>query len=71
MAAQEIAVQNSTSRIKRFIREVRAELRKVSWPNKKELVSYTGIVFLSVVIVATMIWVMDAALTEVLRIIMK
>ena len=71
MAAQEIAVQNSTSRFRRFLREVRAELKKVSWPNKKELISYTGIVFLSVVIVAVMIWVMDTALTEVLRSIMK
>ena len=71
MAAQEIAVQNGTSRIKRFLREVRAELRKVSWPNKKELVSYTGIVFVSVLFVAVLIWLIDTGFTEILRNVIK
>ena len=71
MAAQEIAVQNSTSRFRRFLREVRAELKKVSWPNKNELVSYTGIVFVSVVSVAVLIWLIDTAFTKVLLGIMR
>ncbi|GGK13528.1 hypothetical protein GCM10010124_02660 [Pilimelia terevasa] len=37
-------------RLGRFVREIVAELRKVIWPTRKELVTYTGvvIVFLSI-----------------------
>lgn len=71
MAAQETAIQTSSSRWKKFLREVKAELKKVSWPNKKELVSYTGIVFVSVVFVAALIWLIDTAFTEVLKAFIK
>ena len=53
-----------------FVREVRAELKKVSWPTKKELVSYTGVVGLAVVIVCALIWVCDTAFAKLFRIIL-
>lgn len=71
MAAQETAVQTNTSRWKKFLREVKAELKKVTWPGKSELISYTGIVFVTVIVVAALIWVIDAAFTQVLKAIMK
>lgn len=71
MAAQETAVQTGASRWKKFLREVRAELKKVSWPNRKELAANTGVVLVAVVVVAVMIWVIDTAFTEVLRFIIK
>ncbi len=71
MATQEAAMPQGTSRLKKFFREVRAELKKVSWPNRQELISYTGIVFVSVVIVAVLIWVIDSAFNEALRLILK
>lgn len=70
-AAQETVVQSKSSRIKRFIREVKAELKKVSWPDKKELSAYTGVVFISVIVVAVVIYVIDLSFTEVLRAIIK
>ncbi|QDR78795.1 preprotein translocase subunit SecE [Sporomusa termitida] len=71
MAAQETAVQTNTSRWKKFLREVKAELKKVTWPGKSELISYTGIVFVTVIVVAALIWVIDASFTQVLKVIMK
>jgi preprotein translocase subunit SecE len=71
MAAQEIAIQTRSSRIKRFLREVRAELRKVSWPDKKELSAYTGVVFISVLAVAAVIWVIDSGFTAALKALIK
>ena len=53
-----------------FIKEVRTELTKVSWPTKKELVSYTGVVGLAVVIVCALIWVCDTAFAKLFRIIL-
>ncbi|KYZ77698.1 preprotein translocase subunit SecE [Anaerosporomusa subterranea] len=71
MAAQETAVQTNTSRIKKFVREVRAELKKVSWPTRRELVAYTGVVFVSVVVVAALIWIIDTSFTGLLKAIIK
>ncbi len=53
-----------------FIREVRTELSKVSWPTNKELVSYTGVVGLAVIIVCALIWVCDTAFAKLFRLIL-
>lgn len=67
MAAQETMVQTRTSGVKRFLREVRAELKKVSWPDKKELSAYTGVVFISVLIVGVLIWGIDSMFSAALK----
>ena len=71
MAAQETAIQTNTSRWKKFLREVKAELKKVTWPGKSELISFTGIVFVTVTVVAALIWVIDSSFTQVLKAIIK
>ncbi len=71
MAAQDTSVQTTTMRWKKFFREVKAELKKVSWPNKKELASYTGVVFISVVVVAILIWITDTLLNKMLTMFIK
>ena len=53
-----------------FLKEVRAELNKVSWPTKDELFSYTGVVGLAVVIVCLLIWVCDTAFAKLFRLIL-
>ncbi len=67
LASQETAVQTSASRFKKFFREVKAEMKKVSWPNKQELISYTIIVFVTVLFVVALIWLYDAIFTKVLE----
>ena len=71
MVAQDTAVKTNSSRSKKFLREVKAELKKVSWPTKRELISNTGVVTITVLLVCALIWVMDAALAQVLRFIIK
>ena len=53
-----------------FLKEVRTELNKVSWPTKNELVSYTGVVGLTVVIVCALIWICDTAFAKLFRVIL-
>ena len=53
-----------------FLKEVRTELSKVSWPDKKELVSYTGVVGLTVVVVCALIWICDTAFARLFRVIL-
>jgi len=43
-----------------FFKGVRAELKRVSWPNRKELYSYTVVVVVVCVLVALGIWVADS-----------
>jgi preprotein translocase subunit SecE len=71
MVAQEIVVKKSSSRMKKFLREVKAELKKVSWPTRPELISNTGIVFVAVTVVCALIWAIDAVFSEVLKFIIK
>ncbi|HEV2757621.1 MAG TPA: preprotein translocase subunit SecE [Actinomycetota bacterium] len=42
-----------------FIREVFAELKKVAWPTRKEVVAYSTVVFVSVCVIAAIIFAMD------------
>jgi preprotein translocase subunit SecE len=44
-------------------REVWNELKKVHWPTRDQLLIYTGVVFVSVAIVALLIWIVDSGLS--------
>lgn len=57
--------------LKKFLVEVGAELKKVSWPDKKELVTYTGVVAVAVVIVCSLIWVCDTIFARLFHIILR
>jgi preprotein translocase subunit SecE len=52
------------ARISLFIRQVIAELRKVIWPTRKELVTYTTVVIIFVLIMAAIVAVLDFAFTR-------
>jgi preprotein translocase subunit SecE len=43
----------------RFVREVVAELQKVIWPTRKELLTYTAVVVVFVTIVMTLVALLD------------
>ena len=46
---------------RQFLREVRSELRKVAWPARKELMSYSIVVLVSVSIITLYITALDQA----------
>lgn len=58
-------------RVARFFREVRAELRKVIWPSRAEVTTYTGVVIVSVFIVSALIWVVDSAVSRLLMLMIR
>jgi preprotein translocase subunit SecE len=47
------------ARISLFYRQVIAELRKVIWPTRKELMTYTSVVIVFVLIVIAYVTVLD------------
>ncbi len=61
---------NFVERGKRFFRNVLAELKKVHWPDRKQLVTYTGVVLGAVLLMSLIIWVMDTLLNGLLSLIL-
>lgn len=59
------------ARLKKNYRGVTGELKKVHWPNKKELMSYTGVVLVSVLLVSLVIWVVDSVVSRVMQLLIK
>ena len=47
-----------------FVREVRGELRKVAWPNRDEVLNYSVVVLLGIVVLTAMIAGLDYVLGE-------
>jgi len=50
-----------------FVREVRQEVRKVTWPTRKETLITTGMVFVFVFLAATFFFVVDQILSVAVR----
>jgi preprotein translocase subunit SecE len=50
-----------------FLREVRSELRKVAWPNRKELGSYTVVVLVTSLVLTLLIWGFDTIVREAVQ----
>ena len=52
------------ARLSRFLREVIAELGKVIWPTRKELVTYTAVVIVFVSIMTALVAGLDIAFAK-------
>lgn len=53
----------------RFFQSTWAELKRVHWPSRSEIVVYTAVVIGSVVALALLIWMVDSALSWLLELI--
>ena len=49
---------------RQFLREVRQELKKVDWPNRRELISYTTVVLVTIVFMTTFVFGWDYLFTK-------
>ena len=56
--------ENIFKRFRRFLREVVAELRKVIWPNRKQMVTYTSVVLVFVIFMVAFISGLDLGFTK-------
>ena len=54
-------------RTRTFFREVRIEMKKVTWPPRKELIKSTGVVIVAVAIAAIFIGAFDALWNELVK----
>ncbi|MDD4570300.1 MAG: preprotein translocase subunit SecE [Tepidanaerobacteraceae bacterium] len=65
------AKESIVKRAGRFFREVRSEMKKVTWPTKSDLITYTIVVFVSVAIVSGFIWIADSILYKLISLILR
>jgi preprotein translocase subunit SecE len=49
-----------------YVREVRGELRKVAWPTRSEVVNYTIVVLVTVVILTGFVFALDYVFGELI-----
>jgi preprotein translocase subunit SecE len=52
---------------RQFLREVRAELKRVTWPSRKETLGSTSVVIILVIIVAVFLGLVDLGLHALIR----
>ncbi len=50
-------------RVKKFFKEYRGELKKISWPTMAEVIKNTMITLAAVLMIGVVIWVFDFAIT--------
>jgi preprotein translocase subunit SecE len=66
--ARRVAVQEKRKRTssRQFLKEVRAELRKVDWPTRTELIAYTVVVLVTVIVVTSYVFGLDLAFSKLI-----
>ncbi len=48
------------SKIGKFFKDLKAEIKKVIWPTKKQLINNTIIVIVAILVIGAGIWILDA-----------
>jgi len=54
-----------------FLHESRDELRKVTWPDRDEVTSYTVVVLVTVVSVSVFLWFVDTSIMTLIKVVMN
>lgn len=63
-------LQNRENRLTQYIRETRAELRKVVWPTREEAINLTAIVVGTLVVMSVFLGFFDYLFTILLRLLL-
>ena len=58
-------------KIVKFLKEVKSELKKVRWPNQKELIKLTTVVIIVTIIVSIYIGGLDFIFAKLMEILIK
>ena len=64
MSTDTAARSNAFARFALFLRQVKAELKKVVWPTREQLITYTTVVVVFVTVLALIVATMDFGFTK-------
>ena len=58
------ATKKERTKPRQFFKEVIAELKKVAWPSRQEVVAYSTVVLIATIFIAALIFGMDFVFTQ-------
>lgn len=64
------ASDGKLEKAKQFLREVRVELKKVTWPSRTQTIGSTAVVILLVLILSVFLGVVDAGLSKLVQLVL-
>ncbi len=64
-------MQSLWERLVQFLKEVKIELKKVTWPSRKEAIGSTAVVIILVIIVAIFLGFVDFGLAQIVRMVLS
>ena len=59
------------SRISQYLREVRAELKRVSWPTREQMVAYTTVTVITTLALTGYVWGIDRVFERVVVVVLS
>lgn len=65
------SVRETWEKTIQFLREVKTELKKVTWPTRKQTVGSTVVVLVIVAIISLFLGVVDAGLSGIIRVVLQ
>jgi preprotein translocase subunit SecE len=57
--------------VRQFLADAKVELKKVTWPTKKELISTTAVVIVLVILIAFFLGIVDLGLVKIIKNVIK
>ena len=67
MAVTKAANPGRKGKFKGFFKGIIAELKKVHWPNKKQIAVYTGVVLVTVLAASLVISLVDSIFSQIIK----
>ncbi len=67
----EFSIKEKFEAAKQFLREVKTELKKVTWPSRKDTLSGTLVVLVAVFIIAIFLGIVDSVLSNLIKELLK
>jgi preprotein translocase subunit SecE len=63
--------KNLVDKSMQFLREVKVELKKVTWPSRKQTIGSTAVVIILVMIISLFLGLVDVGLSSLIRVILQ
>ena len=54
-----------------YVKESWGELKKVTWPDKDEVTSFTVVVVIALIIFSTFLWLVDTGIMGLIKVVMN
>ena len=55
------------TRVKRFFKDTKAELKKVTWPTKEQLIHNTGVIIVLIIIITIILSLLDVGFAQLFK----